>query len=181
MKFHNRDKFQKINIRKIIFIAVLVSQAMVLSIIERMIPVSFAVPGAKLGLANIITLTSIYLFSFKEALSIVILKTIMTSFIAGSLSNFMYSFSGAILSFFVMYLLTTIGKDKVSTIGVSIVGGVFHNLGQLIMASLIIQSFNILGYLPFLMIAGVATGFIVGVTVRFLLKHLNKIDINKNI
>lgn len=104
----------------------------------------------------------------------------MTSFIAGSLSSFLYSFSGALLSFFVMYLLTCLGKDKVSPIGVSILGGVFHNIGQLLMAAFIIESLNIFAYLPFLMVTGVGTGLIVGITVKYLLVHLKKIKYNKN-
>jgi heptaprenyl diphosphate synthase len=180
MEFQDKDKYSMSRARKVVFVAILVSQAIVLSIIERMIPLNLPIPGAKLGLANIITLTSMYLFSFKETLAIVILRTIMTSFIAGSLSSFLYSFSGALLSFFVMYLLACLGKDKVSTVGVSILGGVFHNIGQLLMAAFIIGSFNIFAYLPFLMVTGIGAGLIVGITVKYLLVHLKKIKYNKN-
>lgn len=175
MEYQNNKKMEMSRTQKLIFISILVSQGIVLSIIERMIPLNFTIPGAKLGLANIVTLTSLYLLSFKETLAVVILRTIMTSFIAGSISSFLYSFSGAMLSFFVMYLLILFGKDKVSTIGVSIVGGVFHNIGQLIVAALIIQNISIMTYLPFLMITGLVTGLMVGVTVKYLLVHLRKI------
>lgn len=161
--------------QKIIFIALLVSQAMVLSFIERMIPLNFSIPGAKLGLANIVTLTAIYLFSFRESLFIVILRTIMTTFIIGSFSSFLYSFSGALLSFLVMYMLTSVSSEKISAIGISIAGGVFHNLGQLLMAAFIIRNIKIVYYLPFLMLTGVVTGFIVGISVKHLLGYLGKL------
>lgn len=180
MQFQNKDKCLMSRTRKIIFVAILVSQAIVLSIVERMIPLNIAIPGAKLGLGNIITLTSMYIFSFKETFAIVILRCIMTSFIAGSFSSFLYSFSGALLSFFVMYALAFFGRDKVSTIGVSILGGVSHNIGQLLVAAFIIQNLNIFVYLPVLMLTGVGAGIIVGVTVRYLLVHLKKIKFKEN-
>lgn len=161
--------------QKLIFISLLLAQALVLSYIERLIPLNFSVPGAKLGLANIITLTSIYFLNFKEASILVILRTILTTFVTGSISGFLYSFSGAILSFLVMYLLLVIGKDKFSIIGISVVGSIFHNIGQLLMAGFIMQNFNIIFYLPFLMISGVATGILVGFTSKYLLDTMKKL------
>ena len=162
-------------VQKMTFISLLVAQALVLSFIERMIPLNFSIPGAKLGLANIITLTSLYLFSFKETFAIILLRTIMVAFMTGSVSGFLYSVSGAILSFLVMYLLLVIGRNKASTVGVSILGAVFHNLGQLLMAALIIQNLNIVVYLPMLMITGVITGIFVGLTAKILMKFLREI------
>jgi heptaprenyl diphosphate synthase len=169
------QKYAMNKVKKLILISLLVSQAMVLSFIESMIPLNFSVPGAKLGLANIVTLTSLYLFSFKETLLIIVLRTVMTAFISGSFSMFLYSISGALLSFLVMYLLIHTIPEKVSTIGVSIVGAIFHNLGQLAMAALVIQNIKIVLYLPFLMVAGIATGCIVGASVKYLMKYLKKI------
>lgn len=175
MDYPVRKEYKLSKTQKIIFISLLVSQAIVLSFIERMIPLNFSIPGAKLGLANIITLTSLYLFSFKESLSIVILRTIMTSFIVGSFSSFLYSISGALLSFFIMYILVQISFEKISPIGISIVGGVFHNLGQLLMAAFIIKNIRIAYYLPFLMLTGVVTGCVVGISVKYLLGYLRKL------
>ncbi len=169
------QKYTMSRVKKIILISLLVSQAMVLSFIESMIPLNFSVPGAKLGLANIVTLTSLYLFSFRETLLIIVLRTVMTAFISGSFSMFLYSISGALLSFLMMYLLIHFASEKVSTVGVSIVGAIFHNLGQLAMAALIIQNIKIVLYLPFLMVAGIATGFIVGASVKYLMKYLMRV------
>lgn len=176
MDYPVKKEYKLSKTQKIIFIALLVSQAIVLSFIERMIPLNFSIPGAKLGLANIITLTSLYLFSFKESLAIVILRTMITSFIVGSFSSFLYSISGGLLSFFVMYVLMQISFEKISPIGISIVGGVFHNLGQLLMAAFIIKNIRITYYLPFLMLTGVVTGCVVGITVRYLLRYLRKLN-----
>jgi len=169
------QKYIMSRVKKIILISLLVSQALVLSFIESMIPLNFSVPGAKLGLANIVTLTSLYLFSFRETLLIIMLRTVMTAFLSGSFSMFLYSIAGALLSFLMMYLLIHFASEKVSTIGVSIVGAIFHNLGQLAMAALIIQNIKIVLYLPFLMVAGIATGFIVGASVKYLMKYLVKV------
>lgn len=174
----NRTERENVT-RRIVLTALLVAQAIVLSAIERTIPFPSSVPGAKLGLGNIVTLTAIYLFPFKEALSIVLLKTIMTAFILGSFSTFLYSFSGAILSFFVMFVLFSLLSHKISTIGISVAGAISHNLGQLLMAAFIIRNINIVAYLPFLMISGIGTGIVVGITTNFLLKYLKKTKLFK--
>lgn len=165
--------------KKLVFIALFVAQALVLHIIEGMIPVNFGIPGAKLGLANIITLTALYFFGFKEVLSIVVLRTIMIMLVGGSVSGFLYSFAGGILSFFAMYFLLGIGGRRVSILGVSVTGAVFHNLGQLLMAALIIQNIKIIFYLPLLTVAAVATGIFVGLTSKYMIVGMEHIGIEK--
>jgi heptaprenyl diphosphate synthase len=162
--------------QKIVFMSLLVAQAIVLSYIETMIPLNFNIPGAKLGLANIITLTALYLFSFKECLVIIILRTTLTAFLSGTFSVFLYSISGAVLSFLAMYLLIRIGAKQISAIGISMVGAIFHNLGQLLMAALIIQNIKITLYLPFLMVSAIATGFVVGISVKYLLQFIKRLN-----
>lgn len=161
--------------KKIVYIALLVAQALVLHIVERMIPINLGIPGAKLGLANIITLVSLYIFNFKDCFSIVIIRTALANFLAGSLSSFLFSISGGILSLIAMYEIKKIGKENISVIGVSIFGAVFHNIGQILIAAMIIQNLRITVYLPFLMISAIATGFFVGIVVKFLLKYLRAI------
>lgn len=175
MKHQNKEAISMTRTQKMVFVSMLVAQAIVLSIIENMIPLNFTIPGAKLGLANIITVTCIYIFSFKKTLYIIILRTVMTSFIGGTMSTFLYSISGALLSFIVMYILIFISREKISTMGVSIVGGVFHNIGQLIVAMIIIENSRIFYYLPALMITGVFTGMFVGLCVKYLLVYLKKL------
>lgn len=162
--------------RKMVFLSVLVAQALILHIVESMIPVPFITPGAKLGLANIITVISLYSFSEVETLLVIIVRLLLASMFGGSISSLLYSIAGALFSFFIMVLVKRIGKDNVSLIGVSAAGAVFHNIGQITIAALIIQNVNISLYLPVLTMAGIGTGFFVGLTSRYTLRHLNKIN-----
>ncbi len=173
---------------RIVFIGLLVSQALALYTIESMIPVPFIAPGAKLGLANLITVISLYtLNSKKDVFLVIILRLLLSTMFGGSLSTFMYGVAGAILSYLVMICVKELGKDKVSIIGVSASGALFHNVGQLIVASAIVQNIAIMLYLPILSIAGVGTGIFVGITANFIVKHMSKlpyfrdVDINKNV
>lgn len=165
--------------KKLVFIALLVAQALVLHVIEGMIPINFGIPGAKLGLANIITLTALYFFSFKEVLAIVVLKTIMIMLVGGSVSGFLYSLSGGLLSLAAMYIMYRFGRPRVSIIGISVMGAVFHNLGQLLMAALIIQNIKIVFYLPLLIVSAVGTGIFVGLASKYMIVGMEKTGIPK--
>ncbi|MCA0386354.1 MAG: Gx transporter family protein [Firmicutes bacterium] len=166
--------------RILVFISVLVAQGMILSFIESMLPIPFIAPGAKLGLANIITLSAIYLLTFKQATAVVLLRVILTAATFGSLSSFLYSFSGGVLSLLVMAAVLKVFKGEISLIGVSVMGAVAHNLGQLFVAALIIRNILILTYLPILLIVAVPTGIFVGVVARILIKYLERININRS-
>ena len=161
--------------QKMTFISVLVAQALVLHIVERSIPVPFIAPGAKLGLSNIITVVSIYTLGFKSSLMVITLRILLSTLLGGSVSSLLYSIAGGMLSLITMYAMKNIGKDNVSIIGVSIVGAFFHNVGQIIIAGLIIQNINIILYLPILTIAGIGTGFFVGITSTYLIMLLKKL------
>lgn len=167
--------------KKLVIISLFVSQAIVLSIFERMIPINFAVPGAKLGLANIVTILSLYIFGLRETILIVLLRTFMASVFGGTLLTFLYSVSGALISLLVMYLFKKIPKDKFTIVGISVFGSISHNIGQIIMAVLIIQSINIAMYLPMLIIISIPTGLFVGYSSKKLLEYLNKIKYFKNV
>lgn len=170
--------------KKIIYIGVLVAQALVLYIFESMIPVPFITPGAKLGLANLIVVIGLYtLDSYRECLWLIFLKLILSTLIMGSLSTFIFALGGTSLSFLAMILTKNILKEKVSAIGISAIGGVFHNLGQLIVTAFVIKNIGILSYLPFLSIAGIGTGIFIGITANYLLNHmkgLTNLDYHKN-
>ncbi|GKU26994.1 Gx transporter family protein [Clostridium folliculivorans] len=162
--------------RKMVFLSLLVSQALVLHIVESMIPIPFITPGAKLGLANIVTVVSLYSFGEIETLLVIIVRLLLASMFGGSISSLLYSIAGALFSFFIMVIIKRIGKDKVTLIGVSAAGSVFHNIGQITMAALVVQNVNISLYLPVLTIAGIGTGFFVGLTSRYTLNHLNRLN-----
>jgi heptaprenyl diphosphate synthase len=161
--------------QKLTFISVLVAQALILYLVERMLPIPFIAPGAKLGLSNIITVVCLYLFNFKDAFTVITLRVILSTLFGGSLSSFLYSISGGLLSLIAMYLIKRLGKDYISIIGVSITGAFFHNVGQIIMAAIIISNIKIVVYLPILSIAGIGTGFFVGITARYLMLYVKKL------
>lgn len=167
--------------KNIIYIGVLVAQAMVLYTIERMIPAPFMIPGAKLGLANLIVVIALYtLNNYKECMILIGLKLILSTLIMGSFSTFLFGLGGTVLSFFSMILVKEFFKDRVSAIGVSSVGGVFHNIGQLLVAAFIIKNMGIMVYLPFLSLVGICTGVFIGFTGNYILKHMKKIDSRRN-
>ncbi|MCM0648474.1 Gx transporter family protein [Clostridium swellfunianum] len=161
--------------QKLTFIAVLVAQALILYLIERMLPIPFIAPGAKLGLSNIITVVCLYLFNLKDAFTVIVLRIILSTLFGGSLSSFLYSISGGLLSLISMYFIKRIGRDNISIIGVSITGAFFHNLGQILMAAAVIRNINIIVYLPILSAAGIGTGFFVGITARYLMLYVRRL------
>jgi len=166
-------------LKRTVIIAIFAAVAVVLSIVEAQIPLSGMglVPGAKLGLANIMILTCIFFLRGRDAFMLVILKTLLTAFILGTFSSLLFSLFGSLFSFVVMYLLMLVGGKKLSLIGISIAGGVAHNIGQLIAASMVFASLSIFFYLPMLLITGVVTGIAIGFAVRYLVASLSKISL----
>jgi len=163
--------------KKLAIIAMLVAQAAVLHFLESLLPNPIPIPGVKLGLANIITLLALLLFDFKTAMQITVLRTILGSLLSGTLFGvgFLMSFSGAIVSTIVMGLLVYIGRGS-AIAAVSVAGAAAHNLGQLVMAALILQFAGIIYYLPFMLLFSVPTGIITGLLVKTLVEHTRAMD-----
>lgn len=154
--------------RQIALRGALIALAMVLSYLESFIPLLIAVPGVKIGLANIVTLIALYKLGLKDAIMISIGRIILSSLLFGNLSMILYSLAGAALSLVAMKL--AMGIQKLSVTGVSILGGVFHNLGQLLIAAILLQNGNIFYYLSVLFISGTLAGIGVGILTGILLK-----------
>jgi len=152
-----------------------VALGIILSFIERMIPVPFIAPGAKLGLANIMTVLTLVIFHRKEAFSILLTRILLVSLLFGGMSGLIYSFCGGVLSFVAMETIRVTLKDKDSLVGVSVVGATFHNIGQLMAASIIIANVRMFSYLPALMFTAVATGIFVGLSANFVKERLQGI------
>jgi len=161
--------------KKMVVLSLLVSIALIIYVIEGQIPVLF--PGIKLGLANLISLTALIIFGWKEALLIMFLRTLLGSMFGGSMSAFMFSIAGGLLSNIIMILLYKYFKNSISIWSISILGAIFHNIGQLLVASFVIQDLRIYIYLPVLLISAVVTGYFIGICTNFLIKHLNKIPV----
>ena len=167
-----------IKTKKLVYISLLVAQAMVLNYLERFIPISIitAIPGAKLGLANIITMVSLKTLSIKNVLIVIFVRTLLSAVMFGSLSGYIYSLSGAILSFIIMALLTK--NKKISLITISIFGAIFHNIGQLAAAAAVIENYRLITYyLPFLILIAIPTGLFVGACSKGLLSYLYRTNL----
>ncbi|HHY46807.1 MAG TPA: Gx transporter family protein [Firmicutes bacterium] len=160
-------------IHRLARIAILVSCGLVLYLVEGMIPVPMPVPGAKLGLANIVTLLSIVLLGPVDAFIIVSLRSFLGSLLGGNLTSFWFSLGGAFLATSVMSLAYRYLGRHLSLSGISVLGGVFHNIGQLFVAAIVVRNFGIYFYLPFLLLAGVMTGYLVGFITSMVVRGLN--------
>lgn len=159
--------------KKIVILGIFTAIAIALSYIEFLIPMSFIpIPGFKLGLANISIMVALYVFGPVEAIFVSALRLILSLFLFSNIKAFLYSLLGAILSLAVMILLKKINKFK--EVGVSVSGAVFHNLGQIMAASFLMNTVEIWGYYPFLVIAGVITGALTGIILHFILRPIKE-------
>jgi len=147
--------------RNTAYLGMFLALALICSYVESLIPFYFGIPGVKLGLTNIVVVLLLYTLGAKEALVISVLRIFLAGFLFGNPFSILYSLSGGILSFLIMYALKRTGKLKVIT--VSTAGGITHNIGQLIMAAFVVENANIMYYLPVLLIAGFVTGFLIGI------------------
>ncbi len=163
----------KKNVKKIAFLGLFVSFALILSFLETLIPNIIPIPGFKLGLANFAVLLALYLFGIKEACIVDLLRIVLAALLFGSMFSFFYALSGASLAILIESIIKK--TDKFSPTGVSIFGAVFHNTGQFILAVIIMRSFGVLYYLPFTLIFCVLTGFINGLLVNLIKERLNKV------
>lgn len=157
-------------IKKISRLAMLLAISVVLNIVESFFPIfNGIVPGLKIGLANIVTLLVLYVYGFKDALIISILRVFLVAILRTGLfsMNFFFSLGGAILSILVMILAKKF--TKLSIIGVSIIGSMFHTIGQILVA-IIMYNINMFYYIGWTLIFAIPTGIIVG----FLTKELKK-------
>lgn len=160
---------------KAAYFGVFTALALIFSYVETLIPFQFGIPGVKLGLANLIIVIVLYKTDWKEALLLSIVRIVLAGFIFGSLFSILYSLAGGILSLAVMALLKK--KDSFSVMGVSMAGGVAHNVGQLIVAMIVVETYQVGYYLPVLLIAGLITGAVIGIVAGEVLKRIRGIHI----
>ena len=156
--------------RKVAYLGVLLALALALSFFESLIPAFIAVPGIKLGLANIVVLFCLYRLGFKEAALVSVLRVGLSAVLFGSLASFAYSMTGAMLSILVMAALKRSGRF--GTVAVSVSGAVVHNLGQIAVACIILGWAGMVYYLPALIFSGVAAGVVIGIVAAVLDKRL---------
>lgn len=158
--------------KKIAKVGLLTALALIFSYIEALVPFNFGIPGIKLGLANLVILVSLYLLNLKQTVIIALLRIFISSLLFGSSVSLIYSLCGGALS---LVCMITAKQTKVfSPIGVSIIGGVTHNAGQILAAFCVMMSFSLTYYLPVLIIAGVATGSLLGIVACRILSVINR-------
>lgn len=156
--------------KRLALYGILAALALVLSYIEAMIPTFFAVPGMKLGLTNLVVLVALYRMGTKPAMVINFARILLTSILFGTVVSLWYSLAGGLLSGIVMILLKNTGKFQPLT--VSVAGGVMHNVGQILVAMVIMQTNAIAWYLLVLWISGIVVGAIIGVLGSWMLSRL---------
>lgn len=146
--------------KKVAVSGVLIALAFIFSYVEVLIPFQLGIPGVKLGLANIVSLVALYLLDEKMAATITVVRVILTGFTFGSLYSMLYSMAGALLS--LAFMIGAKRWNKFTMIGVSVLGGVMHNIGQLIMAAVVLKTVPFFYYTPVLILSGIVTGIMIG-------------------
>ncbi|RKM61195.1 Gx transporter family protein [Butyrivibrio sp. CB08] len=158
--------------KRIAFLGLFVALAFVLSYIEFMLPLNIGIPGAKIGIANLAVMVTLYTVGERDAIVLSIIRVVLVGLTFGNLSMMMYSLAGAALSLFAMLIAKRI--SKLSMTGVSVLGGVFHNVGQIIVAMLVLETKSLFYYLPFLIIVGTITGVVIGIVSSLITERVKK-------
>ena len=158
------------NQKKIAYLGLFASVAIIFGYVESLIPFFAGIPGIKLGLANLAVLFILETYSWKEAALVSVVRIFVIGFLFGNLFSILYSLAGAALSLTVMTLIKK--KSNFSMLGVSVAGGVSHNVGQLIVAAVIVENTSLLYYAPALLISGVVTGLLIGMLTREVLRRI---------
>lgn len=158
---------------RVAYFGVFTALALIFSYVESLIPIQLGIPGVKLGLANLIIVIALYKMRLLEVFLLSIVRILLSGFIFGNYFSILYSLAGGLLSLAVMALLKKQGGFSVA--GISIAGGVFHNIGQLLMAMAVVETLAVAYYLPVLLVAGLVTGFLIGLAAGEMLKRLTNI------
>lgn len=156
--------------KKIPYYGLFAALAILMGYVEMMIPVPVPIPGVKLGLANVIVLITMYYMDTKGAFFISLIRVLLSGLLFAGMAGLLYSLAGAMLSFLAMALLKKTGKCSI--IGVSLAGGIFHNVGQVTVAAMVVENVKMAYYLPFLLVSGVVTGILIGIVAQMALKYL---------
>lgn len=155
------------------YYALCIALAFVLSYLESLIPINIGVPGIKLGLANLVVVTALYTMKPRDAFIISMVRILLSGLTFGGVFSLVYSFAGGILSFAVM-LLSKKGS-RLSALGVSVLGGSVHNIGQLAAAAIVMENAGVFYYLPVLLLSGALTGTLTGLISQAVISRVEKI------
>ena len=156
--------------KKTAYLGLFAAVAIIFGYVESLIPFFVGIPGIKLGIANLAVLFVLETYSWKEAALVSVVRIFIIGFLFGNLFSILYSLAGAALSLTVMTMMKK--KSGFSILGVSVAGGVSHNVGQLIVAAIIVENTSLLYYAPALLISGVVTGLVIGMLTREVLRRI---------
>lgn len=164
------------NTRRMVLLALFIAMASVLHVVESWIPVPLPVPGIKLGLANIISLFVIIIFGWRDAIYVAMLRVFLASLFGGMLlgPTFAMSASGALSSTVIMAYVYYYWHPKFSLLGISIIGAVIHNMVQIMVAASLVESVDLLWYLPYLILFAIPTGLATGLTTVYFVAKVPK-------
>lgn len=157
--------------RKTVTLSALVALGLILSYVETLIPVFVAIPGVKLGLANTVSVFALYMLGIPYAITVSLLRVLLSSLLFGSSLSLLYSLVGAVAALGVMIFAKRV--LRFSTVGVSALGGVFHNLGQTLAAAVVLENLGVFFYFPVLIVSGVVSGVVIGTAAGILVKRLS--------
>lgn len=160
--------------KTMMIMGIFISLGIILSYVEYMLPTQLLTAGAKLGLANIVTITTLVLLDKKSALSILMLRVVLVAMMFSGFSGFLYSVTGGLFAFTGMSLMLSLKLKDVSLVGVSVVGSVLHSLGQVIVAAVLFSNYRILLYFPTLLLTALITGVFIGLISNYLTERLIK-------
>ena len=162
------------NVKKLTRLAMLTTIALIIFMVEAQIPPPIPIPGIKLGLANIITLLVLHLYNARDAALVLLARVLLSALLFGQAMSLLYSLCGGLLCFAAMALASRLLHRRFPEL-TSILGGIFHNIGQILAALLITAVPGVLVYLPYLLISGIVTGFFTGLCTRFALGCLRRL------
>ncbi|ONI39984.1 heptaprenyl diphosphate synthase [Candidatus Epulonipiscium fishelsonii] len=154
-------------------LGMMVTLALIFSYIEVLIPIQLPIPGVKLGLANIVIVVVLYKWGFKEAFLVSTIRVIIAGFLFGNPMMILYSLAGCTLSIIAMSLIYK--RNSFSIMGVSILGAIFHNIGQTLVAIIVLESFSIIYYSAILLMSALITGLIIGILAQQLMRMMKGI------
>lgn len=157
-------------LKRVPYLGMALALALICSYVEALIPLPIGIPGVKLGLTNIVVVIVLYLGDVRDGACVSIARVLLAGFFFGSLYSILYSLAGAILSLLVMAGLKRTGQ--LHLISVSAAGGVAHNVGQFLVAALVVENYRILYYLPVLFLVGMLTGVLIGIVACAVLRRL---------
>lgn len=159
--------------KKTAYLGMLTALAFVFSYIEFLLPINLGVPGVKLGLANLVIIVALYTINARWACALSLVRILLAGFSFGNPASMIYSLAGGMLSLVIMIFAK---KCKIfSVTGVSILGGVFHNIGQIVVAIVVVETTGLLFYLPVLILSGTLAGVLIGILASILIRNLTKV------